>query len=266
MPRQRVRTVTCAGLLRWCYQLSRRKPCPPSQTSSSLVSTCRLFWPLPYLACRPVAAPLHFELKLSPSHWLEVINALLCVGALLFSFLGKSSMTFSIAPKLIAACAIIYWPVASFSHIVLENKSAPTGSNYKAVFQVGHGCNGAPTTAIAVQIPPGFEGVKPFAKAGWTITSQGNTAVTWTAASKEAALPDAHVDEFILRGKLPDAAGPLWFKVMQTCDDGVSKSSNHWADIPATGSSTKGLKTPAALLEVVALQAPMTSAPAEHKH
>ena len=175
-------------------------------------------------------------------------------------------MTFSIAPKLIAACAIIYWPVASFSHIVLENKSAPTGSNYKAVFQVGHGCNGAPTTAIAVQIPPGFEGVKPFAKAGWTITSQGNTAVTWTAASKEAALPDAHVDEFILRGKLPDAAGPLWFKVMQTCDDGISKSSNHWADIPATGSSTKGLKTPAALLEVVAPQAPMTTAPAEHKH
>ena len=176
--------------------------------------------------------------------------------------------------KVIATCALIYWPLASFSHIVLENKSAPTGSNYKAVFQVGHGCNGAPTTAIAVQIPPGFEGAKPFAKAGWTISTQGNTAVTWTAASKEAALPDAHVDEFILRGKLPDAAGPLWFKVMQTCDDGVSKSSNHWADIPATGSSTKGLKTPAALLEVVAPDAPMTTAPApapapapaEHKH
>jgi uncharacterized protein YcnI len=168
--------------------------------------------------------------------------------------------------KLLAACAMIYWPVAALSHIVLENKSASTGSTYKAVFQVGHGCNGAPTTAIAVQIPSGFQGAKPFAKAGWTVTTQGTTAVTWTAASKEAALQDAHFDEFILRGRLPDAAGPLWFKVMQTCDDGVSKSSNNWAEIPATGTSTKGLKTPAALLEVVAPQAPLAVMPAEHKH
>lgn len=175
-------------------------------------------------------------------------------------------MTSSLAIRFVAACAIIYWPAASFPHIVLENKLAATGSTYKAVFQVGHGCSGAATTVIAVQIPLGFEGAKPFAKAGWTITTQGNTAVTWTAASKEAALQDAHFDEFILRGKLPDAAGPMWFKVMQTCDDGANKSSNNWVETPATGTSTQGLKTPAALLEVVAPQAPLAAMPSVHKH
>jgi periplasmic copper chaperone A len=170
------------------------------------------------------------------------------------------------ASKIIAVCAVVYWPAASFSHVVLENKTAVTGSTYKAVFQVGHGCGGSPTTGLAVQIPPGFEAVKPHAKAGWTITTQGNTSVTWLASSKEAALPSAHFDEFVLRGKLPDAAGPLWFKVLQTCDDGVSKSSNNWTDVPLTGVLTKGLKSPAALLEVIAPGAPVAAMPAEHKH
>ena len=164
--------------------------------------------------------------------------------------------------KLIAACAIIYWPAASFSHIVLENKSALAGSTYKAIFQVGHGCNGAPTTAIAVQIPSGFQGAKPYPKAGWVLTTEANTRITWTAASKETALQNAHFDEFVLRGKLPDAVGPMWFKVLQTCD-GVS---NNWADVPATGVSTKGLKSPAVLLEVLAPTASGVTMPAEHKH
>jgi periplasmic copper chaperone A len=167
--------------------------------------------------------------------------------------------------KLIAACALIYWPAASFAHIVLESKTAAAGSTYKAVFQVGHGCNGLPTTAIAVQLPAGFQAVKPYPKAGWALAIEPNKLVTWTATTKDAALQNAHFDEFVLRGKLPDAAGPLWFKVLQSCDDGASKGSNNWAEVPAAGVLTKDLKSPAALLEVIA---PSTTAAksAEHKH
>lgn len=171
-------------------------------------------------------------------------------------------MKLPITTKLIAACTLIYWPAASFSHIVLENEAALAGSSYKAIFQVGHGCNGAPTTAIAVQIPPGFQGAKPYPKAGWILTIQPNALVTWTAASKDAMLQEAHFDEFMLRGKLPDAAGPMWFRVLQTCESG----SNNWAEVPATGVSTKGLKLPAALLEVTAADAPVVAMPLEHKH
>jgi uncharacterized protein YcnI len=39
----------------------------------------------------------------------------------------------------------------------------------------------------------------------------------------------------------------MWFKVLQTCE----KGSIDWAEVPATGASTKGLKFPAALLEII---------------
>ena len=48
--------------------------------------------------------------------------------------------------------------------------------------------------------------------------------------------------------KLPEKAGPVWLRVLQTCE----KGQNDWAEIPATGTSTKGMKYPAALLTLKA--------------
>ena len=151
-----------------------------------------------------------------------------------------------------------------FAHLALEEKSALTGSSYKAVLRVSHGCEGSATTGITVRIPSGFKGAKPMPKAGWTLstkltklatpyTSHGKqiteevTEISWVANTREAWLPDAYFDEFILRGTLPDTPGALWFKMLQTCETG----SNDWAEIPASGISTKGLKRPAVLLEVL---------------
>lgn len=182
-------------------------------------------------------------------------------------------MTHSYATKIIAAGAVCMLAAPVFSHIVLETKSAPAGSTYKAVFQIGHGCEGSATTGVTVQIPAGFQGAKAFAKAGWTASSkvgklakpydnQGkpvteDVAVVSWAAGKAAALPDGQLDEFALRGKLPEAAGPLWFKVLQTCESG----SLDWSEIPVTGTSVKGLKSPAALLEVTGPGAAAALAP-----
>ena len=169
--------------------------------------------------------------------------------------------------KTLLACAIAAAAVPAFSHIALETPSAAAGSNYKAVFQVGHGCQGSATTGVTVQIPAGFHGAKPYPKAGWALTTEigklakpydshgkqvveGVTNVSWMAG-KEAALQDAFFDEFIVRGKLPDSTGPLWFTVLQTCENG----SADWSEVPASGTSTKGLKLPAPLLEVVAIAA-----------
>jgi copper(I)-binding protein len=172
-------------------------------------------------------------------------------------------MTFQLSLKTAAVCALTLSATAAFSHIVLETRSAPAGSAYKAVFQVGHGCQGSATTGISVQIPAGFQGARPYPKAGWTLAvktgklakpydSHGKqvtedvTAISWTAAGKESVLQDAYFDEFMLRGQLPETAGPLWFKVLQTCENG----SADWSEVPASGASAKGLKSPAALLEV----------------
>ena len=167
--------------------------------------------------------------------------------------------------KLIAACATVYWPVASFSHVMLQEKTATALSTYKAVFQVGHGCDGSPTNQIKIALPAGLQGVKPMPKPGWTLAitlgklampydnghgamvTQAATEVTWTANSKDYFLADAHYDEFVLRGRLPKETGPIWFKVLQGCD----KGSIDWAETPASGTSVKGIKSPAALLEIL---------------
>jgi uncharacterized protein YcnI len=68
----------------------------------------------------------------------------------------------------------------------------------------------------------------------------------WTAATKEAALPDDQFDEFAFMARLPDQPGLVWVKVLQTCESG----QNDWSEIPRNGTSTRGLKLPAVLLEV----------------
>jgi periplasmic copper chaperone A len=129
---------------------------------------------------------------------------------------------------------------------------------------------------MQVTIPAGFTGAKPMPKAGWRLdiktaklavpydnngkqVTEDVSEITWTAMSKDSYLPEAHYDEFILRGGLPSKVAEgatLWFKVLQTCD----KGSNDWSQIPAAGIDTSGLKSPAALLEII------PSGTAGHQH
>ena len=88
-------------------------------------------------------------------------------------------------------------------------------------------------------------------KRGGNIFAEGVLEITWTANGPANALPDAYYDEFVLRGTTPQKPGPLWFKVTQMCEQG----SIAWTEVPATGTATNGLKFPAALLEVLDIQA-----------
>jgi uncharacterized protein YcnI len=150
------------------------------------------------------------------------------------------------------------------AHVVLEEPVALAGSSYRASFRVGHGCAGSPTTGIRVFIPAGVRGAKPMPKAGWALSTKraplaqpydnhGKTVredvveISWTVQDPAQALPDDWYDEFVLRATLPSQAGALWFRVLQTCASGQLD----WADIPAQGTTTRGMKTPAALLEVL---------------
>ncbi len=173
-----------------------------------------------------------------------------------------------IAIYLVALGAGFVAAASARAHIVLQDGAAAAGASYRATFKVGHGCDGAATTGIAVTIPAGFTGAQPMPKAGWQVrvvsgkleqpyTSHGKTftdgvlEVQWTASTPDSALPSDFYDEFVLHGTTPGKPGPLWFKVQQTCTTG----SLAWVDIPASGTSTKGMKTPAALLEVLDVQA-----------
>lgn len=168
----------------------------------------------------------------------------------------------------IAVCAVFMGATAAFGHVTLEDPAAAAGAGYKAVLRVGHGCDGAATTAIQVSLPDGFNGAQPMVKPGWTVSTQvgklatpyeahgkkfteGVQEIIWTVNQVADALPDAHYDEFVLRGTTPQKPGTLWFKVVQRCTKGV----NAWVEVPTAGQDAHSLKSPAARLDVLDVQA-----------
>lgn len=154
----------------------------------------------------------------------------------------------------------LFAATAAQAHVTLDQGEAPAGSSYKAVFKVGHGCEGGlATRQIIVTPPPGLRNAKPMPKAGWTLAIAANGDISWTARTEVDYVQDAWYDEFTIRTTLPEEPGVLWFKVRQGCVGGEA----NWADVPAAGSdSTKGLKQPAARLLVT----PRTSAMPEGHH
>ncbi|RQO56124.1 hypothetical protein DBV14_11495 [Variovorax sp. KBW07] len=154
--------------------------------------------------------------------------------------------------KTIAACLVSTGAATAFAHVTLPPGGATVGSDYNAAFRVGHACEGAKaTTGLAVRLPKGFVLSDAQARKGWKLDVQkgkGDGEVRWVAETPQDALPGKERAEFVLRGKVPGTPGPLWFKVLQTCDVG----SVDWAEVPASGNSTAGLKSPAAKLDVVA--------------
>ncbi|MCT8159039.1 YcnI family protein [Pseudoruegeria sp. SHC-113] len=169
---------------------------------------------------------------------------------------------------LIAAAAASL-ATGAFAHATLEQQEAASGSYYKAVMRIGHGCDGAATQTVRISIPEGVISVKPMPKAGWSLeTVSGPYANTYdshgrtiTEGVKEivwtGTLEDAHYDEFVFRAKLDGSLAPdttLYFATVQECTTG----ENAWVEIPAEGQSRHDLKSPAPGL--------LITAPAAHTH
>lgn len=150
------------------------------------------------------------------------------------------------------------------AHVTLANAETSPNSYYKAVLQVPHGCDGAATTSVRVQIPEGVIGVKPMPKAGWTLTttngayantyddhgrkvSEGVKEIVWSGGS----LADEHFDEFTFRAKIATDGGTakaIYFPTVQSC----AKGETAWVQIPAAGQSSHDLKSPAPVLRISA--------------
>jgi uncharacterized protein YcnI len=154
----------------------------------------------------------------------------------------------------LAVLAVFVSPASA--HVTLESQQAVAGSTHKAVLRVPHGCAGSPTTAIRIRIPDGMTAVKPMPKPGWQLSTvtgklaepvsdghggqitEGVREIAWTGGK----LLDAHYDEFVFRGTLPNKPGErLYVPVVQECEQGVDR----WIEIPAPGKSADDYKMPA---------------------
>lgn len=160
--------------------------------------------------------------------------------------------------KYALAIALALAASPALAHITLETQSAAVGSTYKAVIRVPHGCKGAATTKVRVQIPEGVIAVKPAPKPGWNLetvkgpfaksydyygtpTSEGVKEVVWSGGK----LLDEHYDEFILRGYLTKdlkADTTLYVPIVQECEGG---GVERWIEVPAAGKSSDDYKFPA---------------------
>lgn len=150
--------------------------------------------------------------------------------------------------------------VIAQAHIVLLHQTAEVGSNYKAVFKVGHGCGDSPITKIIISIPDGVQGAKPMVKPGWNILikkdllskpyiSHGKTITKDTTEIiwEGHLLPNDFYDEFVIVGKLPDQAGKIYWKVTQVCE----KGSIEWSEVPKGHQQLQNLQFPAAELLLI---------------
>ena len=141
----------------------------------------------------------------------------------------------------------------AMAHIGLAGGEAVVGSTFRATLVAGHGCAGAATTQIRVQIPEGFYNVRPMPKAGWqleTVTGAyeqpfENHGTTLTEGVKEiiwsgGELPDSQFDEFVFRGTFGANLEPgtmFYFPVLQQCgeveDAWIDTSGDEDAEYPA---------------------------------
>ncbi|TCT08168.1 DUF1775 domain-containing protein [Aquabacter spiritensis] len=168
-----------------------------------------------------------------------------------------------------ALCAAALLSAApAFAHVTLDQQQATSGTFYKAVLKVPHGCGTAATTAISVTLPEGVVSAKPQPKPGWTLAtetgpyakayevmhgppvSQGVKTITWSGGD----LPNAYYDEFAFIAYLTPQANPttLYFPVVQSCG---SSAAEKWTELPTAGAPRPARPAPALKLAAAALPA-----------
>ncbi|MBF4461474.1 MULTISPECIES: YcnI family protein [unclassified Rathayibacter] len=128
-------------------------------------------------------------------------------------------------------------PAAASAHVTAAATSTAAGSYTVVTFSLAHGCNGSPTTALAITLPDGINSVSPTVNPNWDVVknevditnptpdSQGNTAtkrVSDVVYTAKTPLADGYRDTVSLQLQLPeDAVGKtLEFPVLQNCEVG----------------------------------------------
>lgn len=175
----------------------------------------------------------------------------------------------------LTAATVIALHSPVFAHVTLATGEARANTYYKAVFQVPHGCDGAATQAVRIQIPEGVIGVKPMPKAGWTLSitrgayaksyqshgktvTEGPKEIVWSGGS----LADDNYDEFVFSSFVTDfpSGQAISFPTVQQC----AKGEVRWDQIASEGQNPHSLKSPAPVLRIVADTTTVAQAQMDH--
>jgi uncharacterized protein YcnI len=133
-----------------------------------------------------------------------------------------------------AVLALTAVPLAASAHVTVTPSGTAAGSYTVLTFAFSHGCEGSPTTALAIDIPESIESVSPTLNPNYSIEKVADgdrtSQVVYTAITP---VEDGYRDTIELSMRLPDdAAGEtLSFPVLQTCEVGET----NWNQVAEEG-------------------------------
>jgi uncharacterized protein YcnI len=142
---------------------------------------------------------------------------------------------------LVTAAALLALLAAPAAAHVTANPNAVDTPEFTVGFRVGHGCDGSPTTAVRILLPPGVADAEPVGADGWegeVVEEDGSTRIQWTGGS----VPGGQEYDFVLSGRFTAEADDLaYFPLVQECAEG----EHRWIDIPPSVEEWGSLAEPA---------------------
>lgn len=159
--------------------------------------------------------------------------------------------------------AVLAIPGVARAHISIASGPGFASTTQEIVFGVGHGCAGADTYRVRVEIPTDVLSVRPlrsdFGKVSVEKDAAGSiTAVSWQKADADALDADIAYYKLVVRLKVPDKPFTTYFfKAHQTCRamDGTL-STVGWTMLPTDPVVDGGADEPAPTLVVLPARRP----------
>jgi periplasmic copper chaperone A len=140
-----------------------------------------------------------------------------------------------------AASAALVLSIASRADAHASISSGPAAANksQKITFSIGHGCEGADTIGVRVEIPAGITSVRGLRSDFGMPTFEKDvagavTAVSWRKPVAELQAEDLGYYELTIRARTPDAPFTrLQFNIDQTCRTTAGvETTVHWNEAP----------------------------------
>ncbi len=165
---------------------------------------------------------------------------------------------------MMASSVVVLAASAADAHVSIVSGNATANVTQVVRFGVGHGCAGADTIGLQIDIPTGVTSVRPMPSDFGRATVQTNaagvvTAAVWQRAVADVLPSDTAYYEVNIRLRPPNTPfTTLYFAVHQTCRaaDG-SMTTVDWVGTPATPVADGGTAPePAAALNLVPARLP----------
>ena len=159
--------------------------------------------------------------------------------------------------------------VPALGHVESPDGDAiPSGSTAVVHFRVPHGCEGAATTGLELQLPDGVVGAKPGFVPGWSVETERVASAPYTLYGTEYSdrvgvvrwsggeLPDEAYMDFGVLATFLGQPGEIHVPAIQHCGD----AEVDWIELAAEGQDPESLEHPAPALTIVVAD---PNAPAE---